>query len=187
MTGCDNVIEKEVKIMLSQTEYDLVCNLFGYDEIIEQCNNYYISDTSRRLSTTIRVREKDGCFFLQIKMPVSEDGSLSIKKEFCKEVQGVDKLIKDETIKELTGVSLGDCRLVGSLKTERRVKYIGDSIEICIDKSSYFGKIDYEIEIEYTGEYPYEQVKLLQENGIECGVKACGKYRRFMNELNRQG
>jgi uncharacterized protein YjbK len=41
------------------------------------------------------------------------------------------------------------------------------SVEICLDKSEYLDKCDYEIEVEYTGDFPDELTDELKKLGIE--------------------
>ena len=53
--------------------------------------------------------------------------------------------------------------------------------EICLDKTTYFDKTDYEIEIEYSGEdIPGELTSELNRLGVEFRENAVGKYSRFL-------
>ena len=58
-----------------------------------------------------------------------------------------------------------------------------DNVEICLDKSEYLDRCDYEIEIEYTGEMPKELMDELASMGVEFKEKSVGKYTRFINRL----
>lgn len=62
--------EKEIKILLSKEEYNRVAALFRWDKEFTQTNYYYgNNETVDSDNTTIRVREKEGKFFLQVKIP----------------------------------------------------------------------------------------------------------------------
>ena len=82
---------------------------------------------------------------------------------------------------------LPDAELLGTLSTFRSIKRFSGA-EIDLDRSEYFGKTDFELEIEYTNEAAAK--KLLAE--ISAGVNidriapVTGKIRRFLAEYMRQ-
>ena len=175
-------IEKEIKIALSNEQYKEVERLFVWSETVEQTNYYYIASGNTGM-TSIRVREIDSRFYLQVKAPVSEEGALHIKKEFEKILDSVPEVISSEELSELTGGKLPDARLAGSLHTCRRLCRDFVGVEICLDKSDYLGRTDYELELEYTGEYPSALIDKLEHNGVRADGVVAGKYARFLAAL----
>ena len=174
-------IEKELKVLLTEQEYDLIDKHFIWGDEISQRNHYYVCRDSK-LWSSIRVREIDGEFFLQVKMPVSEDGALFVKKEFEKKLDTLPKELTAGELKELTGADFSDAVYVGDLFTLRKTCVIGDC-EVCLDKSEYLGKTDYEIELEYNGEHPAALVSELEAMGISFDSPPTGKYARFLQAL----
>lgn len=70
--------------------------------------------------------------------------------------------------------------LAGSLYTQRKLCTDFDYVEICLDKSEYLGLTDYELELEYTADYPEKPLEILKNAGITQGEAVIGKYARFM-------
>lgn len=179
-------IEKEIKIPLTQTQFDTAEKLFDWAETIEQTNFYYIpcGDTGM---TSIRVRQIGERLFLQMKVPVSEDGALHIKKEFEQELSALPDRLSAEELSKLTGMDFPAADLAGALHTQRRLCRTFAQTEICLDKSEYLGKTDFELELEYTGDYPKEALDILAKAGIEPSDKpVIGKYARFMQRTKEQ-
>lgn len=176
------MIEKEIKIMMNEEEYNKALALFKLDKVIVQKNHYYSCEVSFRRNITIRIREIGNKFFLQVKVPVSEERNLSVKREYEAEVNGVTPVIAAQKLYELTGTEFDEARYMGILETHRSICRPNSHTEICIDRNIYFGIVDYELEIEYTGEYPSEQLALLNEAGINCDKALMGKYSRFIVE-----
>lgn len=174
------MIEKEIKILLSQAEYDMLCETFKEDRVIVQRNNYYSCEKSKELTASIRIREIGNDCFLQVKTPIKTEGSLSVKHEFELKVSAVTDTIDAEILTKLTNIDFGNAKLIGALETRRRLTLPDSETEICLDKNMYLGKTDYELEIEYTGEYPQKLVDLLKEKGISAEKSTKGKFARFL-------
>lgn len=172
-------IEKEIKIALTQEQYDAAAKLFDFSQTIEQTNYYYFADEGTGM-TSIRVRELGGRLYLQVKAPISEDGALHIKKEYEQQLESLPEIISVQQLFQLTGRDIPQAKLGGSLHTSRKLCRVGGDTEICLDKSEYLGKVDYELEVEYTGEYPEKIIAVLKENGITATGNVKGKYARFM-------
>lgn len=182
-------IEQEVKVLLTKEQYDLLESRFSWNETLFQKNTYYtaMDSNGKKEYNTIRIRELDGKFYLQVKMPVSENGSLHVKKEYEKVVDGIKDVISKEELKELTGARLPDVKKVGTLSTERKMCYRNDiHAEICLDKSDYFDVTDYELEVEYTGEYPAQLIKQIEDYGIDVNCHGLGKCGRFFAKAEEQ-
>ncbi len=177
-------IERELKVMLTKQQYKRLCGEFEWDRVICQTNHYYKCENTQ-LFSSIRVREIDGEFFLQVKMPVSEKGALSVKKEFEKKLDCLPPVLTDRELSELTGADLGSAVAIGSLFTERRLAVIG-SCEVCLDKSEYLGVTDYEAELEYTGEFPKALTERFERMGIAFDKPPLGKYARFIGKVKNK-
>lgn len=180
--------EKEIKVMLDEGQYEEIKDLFQWDEKIRQVNHYYVnSDTDSGKKLTIRVRDKDSRHFLQIKRPKSEESSLHISEEYEKEIGLVPDRLSSDELTELTGFYVPDSFLIGSLSTERWLCRTYPKLEICLDKVEYFDVEEYELELEYTGDYPEEAVELLKGKGIVFEEKVNGKYYRFLKCAKEKG
>ena len=77
--------------------------------------------------------------------------------------------------------------LAGSLHTQRKLCTDFDHVEICLDKSEYLGLTDYELELEYTADYPEKPLEILKNAGITQGQAVIGKYARFMERAKKLG
>lgn len=51
------MIEKEIKILLSQNQYKKILDTFNFEEEFIQTNNYYLCEGTS-FDATIRIREK---------------------------------------------------------------------------------------------------------------------------------
>lgn len=91
-----------------------------------------------------------------------------------------DKIL-GEQLKDILGMDFPDFYMLGKLETQRKVFYPNRDVEISLDMSTYFGKVDYEIEIEFGKEVPSELLLLLADNGIKPKEKTDGKFARFMS------
>ncbi|SHO43139.1 CYTH domain-containing protein [Anaerocolumna xylanovorans] len=176
------MIEKELKIKISQQQYDLVKDLFNWDSKVVQTNFYYgdLNTVEINSEMTIRIREISNKRLLQIKKPIAYDKSIHIKEEFEKIVDSIPLSISKEELKEIAGVDMPDVSLLGKLETLRFTSNWDDKTEVCLDKSQYFDCIDYEIEIEYQDELPEEILTILSKNCITLADKVYGKFARFM-------
>ena len=128
----------------------------------------------------IRVREKKDKYYLQVKIPLSEDKGIHIKKEFTKEIFDIPPIILGTELSELAGEKINNASYIGKLKTTRLKKKINQA-ELCLDKNEYLGITDYEIEIEYLDVKSKEEC-LAQIHRCALALentKVLGKYTRF--------
>lgn len=180
------MIENEFKMMLTSGQYEKLCGEFTWDETVLQTNYYYDTDeltlSGRRI--TVRVREIDGEFFLQIKLPTKREFS---RVELERKLDHLPETLSGEMLKQISGEDMPDnVRKLGKLFTKRLVKRF-DGGEIDLDMSEYFDKRDFEIEIEFTDENKareiLEKVKNLVGDNSEQYV-CTGKIRRFLSEYS---
>lgn len=177
--------EKEIKILLNEEEYNKILNFFVWNKEYTQNNYYYgnLKETSAKSANTIRIREKKGKIFLQVKIRKVERGSLHIQEEYERELEDIPSVVSKLELKELTEYDFpSDVYLLGVLSTTRRECCLFPDIIICLDKNNYFEMEDYEVEIEFTQYYPSQVIGVLKEIGIITNRKARGKYTRFLEK-----
>lgn len=180
--------EQEIKAILSQNEYDYLKKKLQFDEEFEQINIYY-SDKNGILDNrkiTVRIREKRGTLILQVKEPISEKGSLHVHNEYEKVISDIPRIICSEELSELCGIYLPDVQLLDFLITHRAVKWWNKTTQICLDKSIYLGKVDYEVEIEYEQRLHENVIAQFGNWNIQFNKDVCGKYQRFKKEYKKQ-
>lgn len=177
-------IENEFKIMLDKAEYEKILAMYKFTSIV-QTNHYYDTDALEMSErhTTVRVRELDGKFFLQVKFPTEIQFS---RVEFCEELEEIPESVSSERLKSLTGADFPDVRRLGALKTTRNIHKF-DGGEIDLDRSEYFGVIDYELEIEFSDERKARAVLDEIRASVPARGEVCsGKFHRFIDEFKRK-
>lgn len=180
------MIENEFKIMLDLEQYEKLLSMYKWDEVISQTNHYYDSESFllSELHITCRVREIEGKYFLQMKFPGAAEYS---RLEFEKPLDSLpDEIDADEPFRPHPHghPMLPTVKRLGSLKTTRNVHRF-EGGEIDLDRSEYFGKTDYELEIEFTDENAARKVlaEITEKLLIKPNSEVCeGKIRRFLKE-----
>lgn len=180
------MLEVEYKCLIDEETYNKIKHKYEWDSIKEQIN-YYYNDMSKELSKrriTVRIREKDGKLKLQAKRHKNSDSPLHISEESEIDVSSIPSLIDEQTARKITGVdSMGKLIKSGSLTTLRHSFMWNSTTEICLDKSTYLGITDYEVEIEYTLDAPLALIDEFKNMGVEFTENTAGKYSRFRNRL----
>lgn len=180
------MIENEFKIMLSEAQYALLRDFYEWDDVISQTNHYFDTDELdlRARHITCRTREIAGDYFLQLKLPTDEIFS---RVELEKKLDFLPTEIIGEELRKLAeNVDFPNVKRLGSLRTNRLVKRFHGA-EIDLDESEYFGKTDYELEIEFTDENAARKLladvlDIIGENRSE-DVVCKGKIQRFIDEF----
>lgn len=182
------MIENEFKVMLTEEQYNKIHSIYDWDKEHEQTNYYYDTPELQLISAhiTCRVRLIDGEYLLQMKLP---NGAAYSRRELEQRLGGeLPEKLNAHQLTALSGVeALPDVSLIGELSTLRSVKRL-DGAEIDLDKSTYFGKTDYELEIEFTDEATARCILSLiaDEVGLTIGADVCyGKVHRFIAEYNK--
>ena len=172
--------EFEYKALLNEAEYLNILAVLSaeYKPIAyKQINHYY--DTPElllsALHATLRVREKESGLMLEYKHGQKRVGELRTATE--------DRYPITEIPSEISGKMLPDCdgTLVfyplGSLTTERTDFNIGDCL-VSLDKNTYFGITDYEIEVEVNdgGILP----PAISALSVTFSASTLGKFHRFL-------
>ncbi len=184
------MIENEFKVMLTDSQYIAVRQMYEWDSVIEQTNYYYdteeLSLSSQHI--TCRVRSVGGKLYLQMKLPAGKDYSrIEVEEEFGGMLLSH---ISGARLSKLSGVDgMPDVKLLGGLTTNRCVKRL-EGAEIDLDCSTYFETItDYELEIEFTDEAAARaQLAIIRETtGIDSSSDVClGKLHRFLAEYKKR-
>lgn len=173
------MIEKEIKVLLSEKQYNKLKDCFEWEDGFTQINYYYESNDG----ITIRIREQDN-LKLQVKIPRQIKSSLHIKDEYEMQIDKIYEIISSELLKKITNYEFGyDRKIIGKLKTERKICRKYRNVEICLDKNDYLDMVDYEIEVEYTNDYPVEVIEKIKKLGINCEEYSRGKNKRFLQRL----
>lgn len=174
------MIEKEMKILLDEQQYEELYGKFVWEEKRIQVNHYYVDDElMKSKDITIRVREYNDNYLLQIKIPLKEEGSTHIKKEIEVILDSVPDVINGEYLTNLCGIEFQDVKKVGCLITERNICNWNAENEISLDKNCYLGYEDFEIEIEYLNTIDIKLFEILNECQINTDGSVKGKCRRF--------
>ncbi|MGN0684132.1 MAG: CYTH domain-containing protein, partial [Oscillospiraceae bacterium] len=181
------MIENEFKLALTEEQYNTIHSDFEWDREISQTNNYYDTDdlTLSDEHITCRVRELAGEFFLQMKLPADK---LYSRVELEKKLGNLPETLTGEELTALCGrEGLPSVKRLGKLTTTRSIKEY-DGAEIDLDKSEYFGKTDYELEIEFTNEQTARKLlaQITERLGVKPESEVCtGKIRRFLEEYKK--
>ena len=179
-----NMLEKEVKILLSIQEYERLFSIFDFEEPFIQTNYYYEDSKSAINNVTIRIREKNDKYKLQVKIPKNIEGSIHIKEEYEEDIDKVYETIDKEILKQATEIDFeDDLLLIGKLVTKRLVCNKYDDVVIALDANKYLDVKDYELEIEYCNEYPQYIMDILKEHDIKINDLVLGKNNRFNKRL----
>ena len=123
----------------------------------------------------------------QERLPAEQSGNGAVSRiELEQKISGLPQKLEPETLKSLSGAELPELTLLGTLSTFRSVKKFPGA-EIDLDRSEYFGVIDYELEVEYTDEAAAEAIlaKIGQKVRIDRSAPVTGKIRRFLQEYQK--
>ncbi len=149
------MLEYEKKVLLTEEKYLKLSQVIGEGKPkIIQTNYYYDSDDLKMntLGITCRIREKNGKYKATIKAHKQTNMACSIEKS--KEV--IDQY--DDSL--FSGMHL---ELQGKLMTERIILFSDGRCEVVLDKNTYLGITDYEMEVEYLPEYEKCAINLIYQ------------------------
>ena len=188
------MLEKEFKYLISAEFYTELMKIIFCDEPQEIINNYYLDSEGllQNNHVTVRLREKNGEKFFQIKQNLNQhdniQGFLAIRKEYSCKVDDDENFLEKILfeVKKHTELNVKNLYLAGTLKTIRNQVELGDSTVLCLDKNIYIDIIDYEAEIEFKEKEPSDEAKvfmnLLEENSLNSQG---GKRTRFLRRLRQ--
>lgn len=183
------MIEKELKVLITKTQYQQISQAFQWDQVIEQTNHYYLDTLGviKENHITVRVRETWGKYEFQVKYPVQRKGegfleAMVIRGEHQENLEVLPEILEGQRVASITGVNSNDLYPVGSLFTRRHIFRPDQQTTVCLDKNRYLAEEDYELEIEFTSAINEELFSYLSELGINFKQKAIGKFTRFMSK-----
>lgn len=150
-------IEIEAKCLISENNYKKVLDLLESRKtnVVKNTNHYIDTDSFvlKDHGIGLRIRETD-IFELTIKAPIAE-GLLENKVLISKEqFDNFDKkgIFPDTSITEfikMLNVDVNSLKIQAEMITERiEIKDFENVGTLCIDKNSYNGLVDYELELE---------------------------------------
>lgn len=141
LLGGKIVLEYEKKVMLTADEYHAIVMFMCKQHPINIQTNYYFDTddlSMNRKGITCRIRAKDGKFLATIKSHGAEHPDCSIEEDL------VEKTEFDSKIFDTIGL-----HHQGVLITERIVINKDSCCEIVLDRNTYLGFTDFELEVEY--------------------------------------
>ncbi len=188
-----NAIEIEAKALVSQADYKKLAKKFSAYPRYTQ-TNYYIDSESRILvkdDIALRIRQKGERYELTLKTPLSE-GRLE-KNTVISEADFVayrdhGTFPKGDISRFLTmlGFNISELRILTSLTTDRiDVEYKGGLLSI--DRNTYSGETDYEVELEYNNMDGAKAIlgKLFEEMDIHAPFTDVTKVHRAMAAIGK--
>lgn len=135
------MLEYEKKILLTEKEYYyLKKQRWGSGTTVTQRNYYYDTDDFElcRLGITCRIREKNGICVATIKSHRIKGADCSVENSRSVKNRYDNSIFRDMNIV-----------YQGSLKTVRSTYTPQAGVAVMLDRNSYLGTVDYELEIEY--------------------------------------
>ncbi len=151
------MLEYEKKILLTMDEYKAIVRLMGENAPTGKQTNYYFDTDDlamNRKGITCRFREKDGNYKATVKYHDAENPDCSAEEDLI-EVSEFDSKIFD---------AIGLC-YQGMLITERVVIHKDAFCEMVIDRNTYLGYTDFELEVEYSKGSEQRAKELLKSVG----------------------
>lgn len=186
------MIENEYKVLISYAKYEELKKNQDFKTKIKQKNYYYDTKEHELLNKgiTVRIREfTDAKKYLQIKQKIKHNlGTFTSKNEYEEEILFIPKFLNLQDIFRKINYSFDSeeskILLLGELETTRRKLTIGNSV-LYLDKNKYCSIEDYEVEIEFNEDFN-EPLEILKKLNISYKTNCVGKYRRFVNQLNKK-
>ncbi|MDR1364768.1 MAG: CYTH domain-containing protein [Oscillospiraceae bacterium] len=180
------MIEKELKKLISKEKYEELIDFFEISETIDQTNFYYKDNENvlKNNKINVRIREIEGNCMLQVKFPVKDEKGLSISREYEEKIVNTPQSLEGEKLSKILNLKIKDAYLIGKLRTIRSNCQWDKETLICFDKSLYLDTCDYEIEIEFSGDKPNQDLlDVLSSRKISFEHKTKGKRSRFLSRL----
>ena len=160
--------ETEIKSMIDKDLYESILNAFTWEKVREQTNYYYTDKAGilREKRIMVRIRVVGEVAKIQVKLHKNENSPLQI----CEEITGED---------------VGELYKMGCAVTIRN-SLVHNGSELCLDKTTYFDKTDYEVEVEYEEKISADLLMKLTSLGVRFNEKCVGKFSRFLAEYKNQ-
>ena len=186
-----NAIEIEAKALVNKDEYKVLTKKFAAYPRFTQ-TNHYIDTEERALAKEgigLRIREKDDQYELTLKTPLSQgllEKNVPITMNEFVELRDDDHFPENDLKRFLLMLDFDveALKILTSLSTER-IEFPYEGGILSIDKNSYGGKVDYEIEFEYNNMEDAKKIlgKLLEDNGIKAEFSELSKTQRAFSTI----
>ncbi|MCD1258641.1 CYTH domain-containing protein [Paenibacillus athensensis] len=149
------MLEREIKQLLTEQEYAAIISSdvwsgLGKKQLL-QINYYYDTPNFElfRHDITLRVRQKEGRLNLEMKYSVADKTTYKIKQELSRPLDALPATIDTAAYFPEAPVAV-QAALIQPLVTERTSIRFSDGVAVDVDKNSYLGRLDYELEIEFS-------------------------------------
>lgn len=189
-------IEIEAKVLINENDY-LKVKKFTQDKVSSEYiqTNHYIDTDNRDLKkhySSLRIREIDGKYEMTLKTPIAEgllEKTESISKAQYEEMKKNNVLptTKIKTFIQMLGYNINDFKILASLTTDRTDIKVG-TYTFSIDKNTYNGLTDYELEREANNFQEAEEylIGICNELGIAYTRNKVSKQARAMAKLTNK-
>lgn len=155
--------EQELKLQLDEREYRILSAIT--DEKPQLQTNYYFASENSFWNTMVRVREKNGTFTLCYKRRVLQNKGICVSDEYECEIAKafasnlVRRGIYPSEINAMLKINITEpLNYIGKLDTYRTTFFV-QQWKFELDKNSYLGKTDYELECECPDVQQLEKLK----------------------------
>lgn len=183
-----NAIEIEAKALVSKADYEKLALKYQKYGVYTQVNHYIDSEDGilSKEKLALRIREKNEHFEMTLKVPLSQgllEKNCSWSKETFENFRD-NGIFPDGDIKKMLNmldIHTKSLKIITSLTTDRiDVPY--ENGKLSIDKNTYSGQSDYEIELEHNNEGDAEKYleQFLKENDIPYTLNKKSKVVRAM-------
>ncbi len=181
------MIEIEFKYELTEKQYQSITDKFVWNEEVI-INNYYYDNPEYILfenDITLRARQIDNIILLESKVKAENLGTdprRRVSKEDSERLDIIPQQLDQDTVYRMTGIMAKNVICLGELITIRKIKRM-HKIVLSLDKCTYFGKTDYELEIEVEDEKELPDIYTLF--GFSGLKESDGKRARFIKERRK--
>lgn len=186
-----NAVEIEAKVLLDDKEYEHLLKKLPLKQHVIQ-TNWYIDSADRELEHAstrmgLRIRFVNGEYTLTLKAPMAEG---LLEKEELLGPSEAEQMIKKDLfpkggIADFLGtldVDVKKLKTLAKLETERYYGLV-DKCKVSLDKNTYLGKVDYELEVDSDsmGTAQKEAKEILKGRKVE--FNSLSKQARALNAL----
>ncbi len=188
-----NTVEIEAKILIDKKEYDKLNKKLKLNEPFLQ-TNWYIDSADRNLAKQgmgLRIRHVNGEYLLTLKSPLAVG---LFEKEQLLSPSEAESMIADNKFPEggikdfldLLDFDSSTLKTLAKLETERRRGFHEENVaRIALDKNTYLGHTDYELEIDADSMDKAEQVAKEILKGYKFTFNKDSKQTRCLNALKK--
>ena len=188
-----NAIEIEAKALVGKEEYEKLVRLFPTCPRYLQ-TNYYIDTDNRDLAKSgiaLRIRERAGALELTLKTPLSQgklEKSVPITFNDFAAFRDFGTFPKNDLRRFLIMLDFDveKLKILTSLSTER-LDFDYEGGKISIDKNTYSGQVDYEVECEFNNLAGAEKIlhEFLAKHEIPFKESQITKVQRAMKAIGK--